>query len=118
MHKLVHVHKGSGRRMIYAGAHCYRVVGWGWEESRELIDHLNNFVAQDQYVISVDYAVGDMVIWDNLAVFHKGGQFDWNERRDMRRATVREAPAPEVDDDPFGELFSTAPKIKPASAAA
>ncbi|MCW2337140.1 alpha-ketoglutarate-dependent 2,4-dichlorophenoxyacetate dioxygenase [Sphingobium sp. B2D3A] len=118
VHKLVHVHKGSGRKMIYAGAHCYRVVGWGWEESRELIDYLNNFATQDQYAISVDYAVGDMVIWDNLAVFHKGGQFDWNERRDMRRATVREAPAPEVEDDPFGELFRTAPPISPKGAAA
>jgi len=58
-----------------------------------------------------------MVIWDNLASYHKGGQFDWNERRDMRRATVREAPAPDVADDPFGELFSQAPAIKPVAAA-
>jgi len=118
VHKLVHVHKGSGRKMIYAGAHCYRVVGWSWEESRELIDYLNSFATQDKYIISIDYGVGDMVIWDNLAVFHKGGEFDWNERRDMRRATVREAPAPEVEDDPFGELFKAAPKIAPAKAAA
>ena len=111
VHPLVHVHKGSGRKMIYAGAHCYKVVGWGWDESRELIDWLNEFATQEKYQIKVDYAVGDMVIWDNLAVFHRGGGFDWSERRDMRRATVREAPAPEIDDDPFGELFSNAPPI-------
>lgn len=111
VHPLVHVHEGSGRKMIYAGAHCYRVVGWSWEESRELIDFLNSFATQDQYVIKVDYAVGDMTIWDNLAVFHRGGGFDWSERRDMRRATVREAPPPEHEDDPFGELFRDAPPI-------
>ncbi len=111
IHKLVHVHKGSGRKTIYAGAHCYKVVGWGWEESRELIDYLMAHATQDKYTISVDYAVGDMVIWDNLAVFHRGGGFEWSERRDMRRATVREAPAPEVEDDPFGELFKNAPPI-------
>ncbi|MBO9576130.1 MAG: TauD/TfdA family dioxygenase [Sphingobium sp.] len=111
VHKLVHVHEGSGRKTIYAGAHCYKVVDWSWEESRELIDFLNTFATQDQYTIKVDYAVGDMVIWDNLAVFHRGGGFDWNERRDMRRATVREAPAPEVEDDPFGDLFNDAPPI-------
>jgi alpha-ketoglutarate-dependent 2,4-dichlorophenoxyacetate dioxygenase len=112
----VHVHSGSGRKSIYAGAHCYRVVGWSWEESRELIDYLNRHATQPKYVISVDYAVGDMVIWDNLACFHRGAGFNWDERRDMRRATVREAPAPEVEDDPFGELFKTAPKIEPVKA--
>jgi alpha-ketoglutarate-dependent 2,4-dichlorophenoxyacetate dioxygenase len=116
VHKLVHVHTGSGRRTIYAGAHCYRVVGWGWDESRELIDYLNAHATQPEYVISVDYAVGDMVIWDNLATFHRGAGFNWDERRDMRRATVREAPAPDVEDDPFGELFRSAPRIEPASA--
>jgi alpha-ketoglutarate-dependent 2,4-dichlorophenoxyacetate dioxygenase len=111
IHKLVHVHKGSGRKTIYAGAHCYRVVGWGWEESRELIDDLMAHATQDKYQIKVDYAVGDMVIWDNLAVFHRGGGFEWSERRDMRRATVREAPAPQHEDDPFGDLFNNAPPI-------
>jgi len=111
VHKLVHVHEGSGRKTLYLGAHCYRVVGWGWEESRELIDFLNTHATQEKYQISVDYAVGDMTIWDNLATYHRGGGFDWSERRDMRRATVREAPAPEVDDDPFGELFGNAPDI-------
>ncbi len=116
VHKMVHVHEGSGRKCLYLGAHCYRVVGWSWEESRELIDWLNDFATQDQYQIKVDYAVGDMVIWDNLACYHRGGGFDWNERRDMRRATVREAPAPETEDDPFGELFKDAPEIVAAKA--
>jgi alpha-ketoglutarate-dependent 2,4-dichlorophenoxyacetate dioxygenase len=108
IHKMVHVHS-SGRKALYLGAHCYRVVGWSWDESRALIDHLNSWATQDPYICSVDYAVGDMVIWDNLACYHRGGLFDWDERRDMRRATVREAPAPEVEDDPFSELFKSAP---------
>src|SRR5690606_6982893 len=93
VHKMVHVHEGSGRKCLYLGAHCYRVVGWDWDESRALIDELNAFATQEKYQIKVDYAVGDMVIWDNLACYHRGGGFDWSERRDMRRATVREAPA-------------------------
>lgn len=115
VHKMVHVHEGSGRKCLYLGAHCYRVVGWDWDESRALIDELNAFATQEKYQIKVDYAVGDMVIWDNLACYHRGGGFDWSERRDMRRATVREAPAPEVEDDPFGTLFKDAPPIVAAS---
>lgn len=116
VHKMVHVHAGSGRKALYTGSHCYKVVGWSWEESRALIDQLNAHATQPRYVISVDYAVGDMVIWDNLCTFHRGAGFDWNERRDMRRATVREAPPPAVEDDPFGDLFRAAPTIAPAMA--
>jgi alpha-ketoglutarate-dependent 2,4-dichlorophenoxyacetate dioxygenase len=111
VHRLVHVHAGTGRKTIYAGAHCYRVVGWTWEESRALIDYLNAHVTQEKYVISIDYAVGDMVIWDNLCTFHRGAGFDWSQRRDMRRATVREAPAPSQGDDPFADLLANAPDI-------
>jgi alpha-ketoglutarate-dependent 2,4-dichlorophenoxyacetate dioxygenase len=115
VHKMVHVHAGSGRKTLYVGAHAYQVVGMGWDESRELIDHLNSWATQEQYVFSVLYAVGDMVIWDNLCSYHRGGEFDHlNERRDMRRATVREAPAPAEADDPFGELFKQMPPIKAA----
>jgi alpha-ketoglutarate-dependent 2,4-dichlorophenoxyacetate dioxygenase len=116
VHKAVHVHKGSGRKALYLGAHCYKFVGQTFEESRPLIDYLNNHATQEKYTTFVDYAVGDMVIWDNLAVYHKGGLFNWDERRDMRRATVRENPAPDVDDDPFSKLFSNMPKIVPVNA--
>lgn len=111
VHPIMHAHSGSERTSLYVGAHCYRVVGWDWDASRELIDELNAWVSQDHYTITVDYAVGDMVIWDNLACFHRGGGFDWSERRDMRRATVREAPAPDEPDDPFADIFSNPPQL-------
>ena len=115
-HRVVHTHAGSGRKAVYLGAHAYQIVGMDWDESRELIDYLNNFATQEQYVFNVFYQPGDMVIWDNLCTYHKGGEFDWNERRDMRRTTVREAAAPENPDDPFGDLFKEMPAIKPVSA--
>lgn len=115
VHKMVHTHAGSGRKVLYLGAHCYRVVGWDWDESRELIDYLNNWATQPQYVFSVLYQPGDMVIWDNLCSYHKGGEFDWNERRDMRRTTVREATQAEQGDDPFERLFKEMPQIMPVT---
>ncbi|MXO70357.1 TauD/TfdA dioxygenase family protein [Alteraurantiacibacter buctensis] len=110
VHPLVHVHPGSGRKTIYAGAHARDVVGLGREEGRALLDELNAHVTQDRYVIAVDYRPGDLSIWDNLCVLHRAGDFDdtaW--KRDMRRTTIRE-PGVEASDDHFTALFASPPK--------
>jgi alpha-ketoglutarate-dependent 2,4-dichlorophenoxyacetate dioxygenase len=109
-HPVVHVHAGSGRKTMYVAAHMRDIVGMDREEGRKLISELIAHATQPQYIFSVKWNVGDMVIWDNLCSMHRGGEFDSaNERRDMRRTTVREAPAPAQPDDPFAELFSSVP---------
>jgi alpha-ketoglutarate-dependent 2,4-dichlorophenoxyacetate dioxygenase len=106
-HPLVHVHKGSGRKALYIGAHARDIVGLPREEGRALIKELIEFAAQPKYVFRVRYKVGDMVIWDDLCSMHRRGDFDEiNERRDMRRTTIREGAAPETPDDPFTDLFT------------
>ncbi len=105
-HPLVHVHKGSRRKALYVAAHARDIVGLPREEGRALLRELIEFATQPQYVFSVTYRPGDMVIWDNLCSMHRGGDFDdLNDRRDMRRTTIREGAAPERPDDPFTELF-------------
>jgi len=111
-HPLVHVHAGSGRKALYIAAHTRDIVGMEREEGRKLIRELIEFATQPQYIFSVKWNVGDLVIWDNLCSMHRGGDFDYeNEKRDMRRTTVREAPAPDVPDDPFGDLFRETPRL-------
>ncbi|HWW64827.1 MAG TPA: TauD/TfdA family dioxygenase [Sphingomonadaceae bacterium] len=118
-HPLVHVHAGSGRKTLYVAAHLRDIVGMDREEGRKLIRELIEWATQPQYVFSVKWNAGDLVIWDNLASMHRGGEFDYlNEKRDMRRTTVREAPAPDEADDPFSDLFKTMPApVSPAPAA-
>jgi alpha-ketoglutarate-dependent 2,4-dichlorophenoxyacetate dioxygenase len=113
-HPLVHVHKGSGRKALFIAAHTMDVEGLSKEEGRALIRQLIEHATQPQYVFSVSWNVGDMVIWDNLCSMHKGGEYDYGRYpRDMRRTTVREGTEPhqlETGDDPFSELFSRTPK--------
>jgi alpha-ketoglutarate-dependent 2,4-dichlorophenoxyacetate dioxygenase len=111
VHPLVHVHKGSGRKTVYLGAHARDIVGMDRDEGRALIDELNAWVCQDKYVISVEYQAGDMSIWDNLCVLHRAGNFDdttW--KRDMRRTTIREAGV-EAAADHFTQLFARPPRV-------
>jgi len=114
-HPLVHVHKGSGRKALFIAAHTMDVEGMDKAEGRKLIDDLIAHCTQPQYVFNVKWNPGDMVIWDNLCSMHRGGEFDYaNEKRDMRRTTVREGTEPhtmESGDDPYTELFARSPKV-------
>ncbi len=113
-HPLVHVHKGSGRKALFIAAHTMDVEGMDKAEGRKLIRDLIEHATQPQYVFSVNWNAGDMVIWDNLCSMHRGGEYAYDTyKRDMRRTTVREGTEPhqmETGDDPFAELFSRTPK--------
>lgn len=107
-HPLVLPHAGSGRKALYVAAHACDIVGMPRDEGRALIRELIDFATQPQYVFAVTWNAGDLVIWDNLASMHRGGEYDvYAHRRDMRRTTVREGAAPQGTDDPFGEYFRT-----------
>jgi alpha-ketoglutarate-dependent 2,4-dichlorophenoxyacetate dioxygenase len=114
-HPLVHVHKGSGRKALFIAAHTMDVEGMPKEEGRALIRQLIEHATQPQYIFSHSWAVGDMVIWDNLCSMHRGGEYAYDtHRRDMRRTTVREGTEPhtlESGDDPYTELFARSPKV-------
>lgn len=114
-HPLVHVHKGSGRKALFIAAHTMDVEGMPKDEGRALIRQLIEHATQPQYVFSVNWNAGDMVIWDNLCSMHRGGDYAYDTyRRDMRRTTVREGTEPhtlESGDDPYTELFARSPKV-------
>jgi len=112
-HPLVHTHKGSGRKALFIAAHTMDIEGMPKEEGRALLKQLIEHATQPQYVFNVKWNVGDLVIWDNLCTMHRGGDFDYaNEKRDMRRTTVREGTEPHTMDldDPFGKLFAETPR--------
>lgn len=99
--------EATGRTAIYIGSHAMDVVGLPRPEGQALIRYLIEFATQPSYVFGVSYEPGDLVIWDNLTTMHRGGDFDiFNERRDMRRTTVREGAPPAQADDPFTAYFS------------
>ena len=102
----------TGRTAIYIGSHALDVVGLPRDEGQALIRYLIEFGTQPQFVFGVSYRPGDLVIWDNLATMHRGGDFDiYSERRDMRRTTVREGAAPARPDDPFTAYFAASAPV-------
>ena len=88
---LVRIHAGSGRKVLYIGSHATRVLGLSLPEGRVLLSDLLEHATQRQFVYRHEWKPGDLVMWDNRAVLHRGRRYDLAQRRDMRRSTVEDA---------------------------
>lgn len=106
-HPLVHVHPGSGRKSLYIAAHAMRIPGMADAEARALLAELSTFATQDRFTFTHRWQPGDLVIWDNFATMHRGGDYDdIHQRRDLRRTTVFAWPPPPIVMDPrFADRF-------------
>ena len=103
---LVRVHPGNGRRSLFLSAHAGQIVGWTTPVARVLLDELNEFATQREFVYTHRWRPLDLVIWDNRRTMHRARRFDdANEVRDMRRTTVA-GEAPTVEEQPE-EIAST-----------
>jgi alpha-ketoglutarate-dependent 2,4-dichlorophenoxyacetate dioxygenase len=87
---LVHVHPGSGRKVLFPSVHCERVSGLTLPEGRLLIAELLEHATQREFVYTHTWRVGDYVMWDNRATLHRGKRYDLSVRRDLRRTTTLE----------------------------
>ena len=86
-HPLVWCHR-SGRRSLVLGATTDHVVGMGRAEGRALLDDLLARSTAPERVYRHQWAVGDMVIWDNRGVLHRACPYDPSSPRDMHRTTL------------------------------
>jgi alpha-ketoglutarate-dependent 2,4-dichlorophenoxyacetate dioxygenase len=87
---LVRTHPGSRRKLLYIGAHATHVIGLSLPEGRVLLSDLLEHATQRQFVYRHEWRPGDLVMWDNRAVLHRGRRYDLAQRRDMRRSTVED----------------------------
>ncbi len=88
-HPLVRVHPETGRKTIYAGSHAESIEGMPQEDSRALIDRLNEHATQPRFTYRHKWRVGDMILWDNRAALHRGLAFDAAvQKRRLHRTTV------------------------------
>lgn len=87
---IVRTHPGSQRKTLFIGAHATHIVGWPVPEGRLLLAELLEHATQRQFVYRHTWRPGDLVIWDNRAVLHRGRHYDLSRRRELRRSTVED----------------------------
>ena len=85
---IVQTHAGSGRKHLYIGAHARAIEGMTVAEARMLLMDLLEHATQREVVYRHRWQTGDLVIWDNRCVLHRGRAYDFNQRRELRRSTT------------------------------
>jgi alpha-ketoglutarate-dependent 2,4-dichlorophenoxyacetate dioxygenase len=89
---IVDTHPGSGRKVLFVGVHACQIIDMTTAQSRLLLSDLLEHATQRERVYAHKWEVGDLVMWDNRAMVHRGRRFDLSERRELRRTTVNDTP--------------------------
>lgn len=105
---LVKVHPETGRKSIYTGRHAYGIPGMSEEESTALLNKLIEDACQPPRTYKHTWRIGDLVVWDNRCLLHRGRPFDINYPRMLRASRISGEPASELAPtfaDPRAEAF-------------
>lgn len=80
---LVKHHPETGRPSLNIGRHAHDIVGMNPVDSTILIDQLNLSACAAERTYFHDWSVGDVVVWDNRCLMHRGSPYDMTEPRRM-----------------------------------
>jgi alpha-ketoglutarate-dependent 2,4-dichlorophenoxyacetate dioxygenase len=97
---LVRANPANGRKAFYVGSHACEIVGMPTGEARALIHQLVAAATRPELVYTHRWEVGDLVMWDNRCMLHRGRPWDEGRyRRVMHRTTVAGDAATAPDGD-------------------
>ena len=100
---LVRTNPVNGRKAFYVGSHACEIEGLPTAEARALLRELREAATRPDLVYTHRWRVGDLVMWDNRCMLHRGRPWDESRyRRVMHRTTV-------------AGVGPTAPQATPAS---
>ncbi|MEM6727334.1 MAG: TauD/TfdA family dioxygenase [Pseudomonadota bacterium] len=73
----------TGDEALYIASHVYAVEGMDDAEGRALINDLIAFCGQPQFAYTHTWDVGDVLLWDQRAVLHRGRPWPMDEPRTL-----------------------------------
>lgn len=89
-HPLVRTDARTGRKALFLGRRkSSYVLGMEVAESEALLDALWAHATQPRFAMCHVWRVGDVLMWNNLAVLHRRDPFDESARRVMHRTQIK-----------------------------
>ncbi len=73
----------NGTEALFLGAHAARVEGMSAEEGTGLIEELMVAVTGTEAIYSHRWRAGDVLIWDQRAILHRGTPWNFDEERTL-----------------------------------
>jgi taurine dioxygenase len=90
-HPIVRAHPVTGRRALYAvSGSSFGIVDMPEDEAIDLLNELATHATQSMYLYSLEYGVGDVVVWDNASLLHAATLLDPDDPRTLWRITIKE----------------------------
>lgn len=96
-HPVVHVHPETGERALLTGHFISHFVGLNKALSERVLDILQQHLTKPEFTVRWEWQPGDVAIWDNRATQHRAVADFGDQRRHLRRATIRGEPGVGVD---------------------
>lgn len=87
-HDVVKVHPATGRKSLFVGRHASHILGEDEQESRSLLGKLTSDACQPPRLWKYRWQPGDLGLWDNRCVLHRGHLWPSDQPRSMVRTTV------------------------------
>ena len=90
VHPLVRPHPQTGQKCLYIGMYASHIEGLDLAEGRLILARLQEQSTQPPFVYNHEWRKGDILIWDNRCLMHRGiANYDMSrERRVMKRLCV------------------------------
>jgi taurine dioxygenase len=89
-HPVARTHPETGRRSLYVNRlMTHHIEGLAAEESERILELMFRTLERPEFIYEHRWRVGDLLLWDNRCTLHARRDFDPNERRWMRRVTIR-----------------------------
>lgn len=107
-HPVVRVHPESRRRSLLLGHFLSRFVGLSSHDSKRVFELLQSHATLEENTIRWRWQEGDVAIWDNRATQHKALNDYGDQRRIVRRVTLK-GDVPVGIDGRRGELLNVRP---------
>ncbi len=78
----------NGEDALYIASHAFAVVGLPESEGQALIDELIDFATRPGTIYTHAWQPGDVLIWDERAVLHRGRPWPYEEERTLASICV------------------------------
>ncbi|HUP30089.1 MAG TPA: TauD/TfdA family dioxygenase [Usitatibacter sp.] len=91
-HPVVRPHPRTGHPALYAvSGSSFGIEGMADTEAVALLDELKAHATAARYRYAYEYAVGDVIVWDNAQLLHAAPLPEYGEARTLWRVTVKES---------------------------
>ena len=90
VHPVIRTHPETGRKTIYVNRlMTEHIVDMDKGESDEILEFLYDHVERPDFVHEHVWRPSDLLMWDNRCTLHARTDFDPNQRRKLRRMTIK-----------------------------